>query len=127
MGNITVRGKDVPRPIMNWSQSGLSEKVLKTLEKNKFAHPFAIQSQALPVIMSGRDCIGIAETGSGKTLGYVLPMVRHILSQPKVQIDEGPIALVMVPTRELADQVFEDTRQMLKTANREVVCVIGGT
>ena len=127
MGNITVRGKYVPRPIMNWSQSGLSEKVLKTLEKNKFAHPFAIQSQALPVIMSGRDCIGIAETGSGKTLGFVLPMVRHILAQPKVQIDEGPIALVMVPTRELADQVYEDAKQLLKTTNREVVCVIGGT
>jgi ATP-dependent RNA helicase DDX46/PRP5 len=60
--------------------------------------------------MSGRDVIGIAETGSGKTLAYLLPMFRHILSQPPLQDGEGPIGLVMAPTRELATQIFNEAK-----------------
>ncbi len=52
--------------------------------------------------MSGRDVIGIAETGSGKTLAYLLPLLRHILDQPPLQEGDGPIGLIMAPTRELA-------------------------
>lgn len=52
--------------------------------------------------MAGRDYIGIAETGSGKTLAFVLPMLRHILDQPSLKEGDGPIAIIMAPTRELA-------------------------
>lgn len=79
MGGIKTRGLDPPRPIMNWYQCGLSDRILTLLtHKYKFEAPFAIQCQAIPVIMKGRDCIGVAETGSGKTLAFVLPMLRHI-------------------------------------------------
>lgn len=61
--------------------------------------------QALPIIMSGRDCIGIAKTGSGKTLAFVLPMLRHIKDQPPLANGDGPIALIMAPTRELVAQI----------------------
>jgi ATP-dependent RNA helicase DDX46/PRP5 len=61
--------------------------------------------QALPTIMSGRDCIGIAKTGSGKTLAFVLPMLRHIRDQPELRDGDGPIALIMAPTRELVQQI----------------------
>jgi len=61
--------------------------------------------QTLPVIMSGRDCIACAKTGSGKTLAFTLPMVRHILAQDDLAPGDGPIALILVPTRELAVQV----------------------
>jgi hypothetical protein len=61
--------------------------------------------QALPIIMSGRDCIGIAKTGSGKTLAFVLPMLRHIKDQPPLENGDGPIALIMAPTRELVAQI----------------------
>ena len=61
--------------------------------------------QAIPTIMSGRDVIGIAETGSGKTLAYVLPMLRHVLDQRPLKDGEGPIALIIAPTRELATQI----------------------
>lgn len=64
-----------------------------------------IQAQALPAIMSGRDVIGIAKTGSGKTLAYVLPALRHIKDQPPLAQGDGPVALVMAPTRELVQQV----------------------
>lgn len=52
--------------------------------------------------MSGRDFIGIAETGSGKTLAYLLPLLRHVQDQPALKDGDGPIALIMAPTRELA-------------------------
>lgn len=61
--------------------------------------------QALPIIMSGRDCIGIAKTGSGKTLAFVLPMIRHIRDQSELRDGDGPIALIMAPTRELVQQI----------------------
>lgn len=103
MGGIKTRGNNPPRPIMNWYQCGLSDRILNLLtEKYKFEAPFAIQCQAIPVIMKGRDCIGVAETGSGKTLAFLLPMLRHISYQPPLGEGDGPIALIMVPTRELA-------------------------
>jgi superfamily II DNA/RNA helicase len=55
--------------------------------------------------MSGRDCIGIAKTGSGKTLAFVVPMLRHVKDQPELEEMDGPLAMIMAPTRELAIQV----------------------
>ena len=60
--------------------------------------------------MNGRDLIGIAETGSGKTLAYVLPMLRHILDQRQIDEGEGMVGLVMAPTRELAFQIYRETK-----------------
>ena len=59
--------------------------------RNNFVSPSPIQAQALPVIMSGRDLIGIAKTGSGKTLAFLLPMFRHILDQAELDEEDGPI------------------------------------
>ena len=64
-----------------------------------------IQAQAIPAIMSGRDMIGIAKTGSGKTLAFLLPMFRHIADQEELEEGDGPIAIIMTPTRELCLQV----------------------
>lgn len=55
--------------------------------------------------MSGRDCIGIAKTGSGKTLAFVLPLLRHVKDQPQLAQGDGPIGLIMAPTRELVQQI----------------------
>ncbi len=85
-GDIKVRGKAIPKPIANWFQCGLSDKILKVLEKKHFGKPFPIQAQAISCIMSGRDVIGIAETGSGKTLAFVLPMLRHVLDQRPLKV-----------------------------------------
>lgn len=79
--SVQVRGKNIPKPVKNWNQCGLSSRVLEVLTKAGYAKPMPIQAQALPAIMSGRDCIGIAKTGSGKTLAFVLPMLRHIKDQ----------------------------------------------
>ncbi|EIE18729.1 DEAD-domain-containing protein [Coccomyxa subellipsoidea C-169] len=125
--DIKVRGKDIPTPVKNWNQCGLSSRVLDVLQKGGFARPMPIQAQALPAIMSGRDCIGIAKTGSGKTLAFVLPMLRHIKDQPPLAQGDGPISLVMAPTRELVVQIGKDIRRFSKALALSVVCAYGGS
>ena len=110
LGDVAVRGVEWPRPISNWIQCGLTQRILAVLQKKDFAKPTPIQWQAIPAIMGGRDIIGIAETGSGKTLAYLLPMFRHILNQRPVKEGEGMIALIMAPTRELAQQIYNEAR-----------------
>uniref|UniRef100_A0A7S3AHJ0 RNA helicase n=1 Tax=Haptolina ericina TaxID=156174 RepID=A0A7S3AHJ0_9EUKA len=126
MDDIKVRGKKCPRPIKRWTQCGLSDRLLAVIEKRGYTKPFPIQAQALPAIMNGRDVIAIAKTGSGKTMGYCLPMLRHIMDQPPLANGEGPIGLILVPTRELAMQVYRETLQFTKMVGLSAVAVYGG-
>lgn len=77
--------------------------------------------------MSGRDVIGIAETGSGKTLAYLLPLLRHVLDQRPVIDGEGPIALIMAPTRELANQIYNEARRFTRRLELRITVVYGGS
>ena len=77
--------------------------------------------------MSGRDVIGIAKTGSGKTLGFLLPLFRHAMDQRPLESGEGPIGVIMTPTRELAIQITKDCRKFAKQMRLRTVCVYGGT
>ncbi|KAK3082451.1 pre-mRNA processing RNA-helicase, partial [Teratosphaeriaceae sp. CCFEE 6253] len=72
--------------------------------------------------MSGRDTIGIAKTGSGKTVAYLLPMFRHIKDQPPLEKLDGPVGLVLAPTRELATQIHRDCKPYLKALGLRAVC-----
>lgn len=125
--HIRVRGKDCPKPVKTWAQTGVSLKLLDVLKKNKYEKPTPIQAQAIPTIMSGRDMIGIAKTGSGKTLAFLLPMYRHVLDQPELERDDGPIGIIMTPTRELALQIYRECKKFCKPLDLRVVCVYGGT
>ncbi|KAJ1390870.1 RNA helicase, DEAD-box type, Q motif [Sesbania bispinosa] len=124
---LKIHGKDVPKPVKSWHQTGLTSKILETIKKLNFEKPMPIQAQALPVIMSGRDCIGIAKTGSGKTLAFVLPMLRHIKDQPPVVAGDGPIGLIMAPTRELVQQIHSDIKKFTKVLGLRCVPVYGGS
>ncbi|TSL04226.1 putative ATP-dependent RNA helicase DDX46 [Bagarius yarrelli] len=124
---ITVKGKGCPKPIKTWVQCGTSMKVLNALKKHNYEKPTPIQTQAIPAIMSGRDLIGIAKTGSGKTIAFLLPMFRHILDQRPLDEGEGPIAVIMTPTRELALQITKECKKFSKPLGLRVVCVYGGT
>ena len=126
-GEIKVRGINCPKPIQNWYQCGLPGPIIDLIEKKNFEKPFPIQSQSLPVGMSGRDLIGIAETGSGKTLAYVLPMIRHIRDQRPIKDGiDGPIGLVIAPTRELVLQIYKETKAFAKACGIRVVAIYGG-
>ena len=77
--------------------------------------------------MSGRDMIGIAKTGSGKTLAFLLPMFRHIADQEELEEGDGPIAIIMTPTRELCLQIGKECRKFCRAIDARAVCVYGGT
>ncbi|CAN4095033.1 unnamed protein product [Withania somnifera] len=124
---LKIHGKDVPKPIKTWHQTGLSSKMLETIKKLNYEKPMSIQAQALPVIMSGRDCIGIAKTGSGKTLAFVLPMLRHIKDQPPLMSGDGPIGLILAPTRELVQQIHSDIKKFARVMGLSCVPVYGGS
>ncbi|XP_077402987.1 putative ATP-dependent RNA helicase DDX46 isoform X5 [Vanacampus margaritifer] len=124
---ITVKGKGCPKPIKTWVQCGVSMKILNALKKQSYEKPTPIQAQAIPAIMSGRDLIGIAKTGSGKTIAFLLPMFRHIMDQRPLEESEGPISMIMTPTRELALQITKECKKFSKSLGLRVVCVYGGT
>jgi ATP-dependent RNA helicase DDX46/PRP5 len=126
LDGIKVSGKDVPKPVQKWSQCGLNIQSLEVIRKLGYERPTAIQMQALPAIMSGRDVIGVAKTGSGKTIAFLLPMFRHIRDQRPLEGSDGPIGLIMTPTRELATQIHKDCKPFLKAMNLRAVCAYGG-
>lgn len=108
--HILVEGTGVPPPIKNFRDMRFPEPILKALEAKGIARPTPIQVQGLPVALSGRDLIGIAFTGSGKTLVFTLPLVMFALQEEMrmpLQKGEGPIGVIMAPSRELARQTFE--------------------
>ncbi|KAM1514277.1 hypothetical protein FF2_025483 [Malus domestica] len=79
---------------------------MAAIKKQDYQKPTPTQCVALPIVLSRRDIIGIAKTGSGKTATLVLPMIVHIMDQPELQKEEGPIGVICAPTRELAHQIY---------------------
>ncbi|CAA9988753.1 pre-mRNA-processing ATP-dependent RNA helicase PRP5, putative [Plasmodium knowlesi strain H] len=126
-GNIIVRGKNCPRPVQYFYQCGLPSKILPILEKKNFKKMFGIQMQTIPALMCGRDVIAIAETGSGKTLSYLFPLIRHVLHQAPLRNNDGPIAIILTPTRELSKQVKSEARPYCQAVNLRILAVYGGS
>lgn len=124
LDGIKVRGQDVPKPVVKWSQCGLPSQSLNVIQSLGYDRPTSIQAQAIPAIMSGRNVIGVAKTGSGKTIAFLLPMFRHIKDQRPLDSQDGPIALVMTPTRELAVQIFKECKPFLKALNLRVSPIV---
>ena len=77
-------------------------------------------------MLSGHDFLGIAQTGSGKTLAFLLPGIVHINAQPTVKKGDGPIVLVLAPTRELAIQIQKESEKFGKTCKLLSTCIYGG-
>ncbi|KAG4302844.1 hypothetical protein PCANB_000787 [Pneumocystis canis] len=127
LDGIKIRGLGCPKPVQNWSQCGLPAHVLDIIYRLNYEKPTAIQAQAIPAIMSGRDVIGVAKTGSGKTIAFLLPMFRHIKDQRPIDSLEGPVALIMTPTRELAVQIHKECKHFLKVLGLRAVCAYGGS
>lgn len=112
---IHVEGEDVPPPIKSFAAMKLPRCILSHLAGKNIVRPTPIQVQGIPVILSGRDMIGIAFTGSGKTLTFVLPMVMAALEEEvrmPLERNEGPVGLIVNPSRELAKQTYEVARDL---------------
>lgn len=91
-----------------------------------YDQPTAIQAQGWPIALSGMDMVGIAQTGSGKTLAYMLPAIVHINNQPPIGRGEGPIALILAPTRELAQQIQQVAIDFGRSSYVRNTCIFGG-
>ena len=100
---------------------------MKGILAQGFQAPTAIQMQGWPLAMKGQDMIGIAATGSGKTVAFLLPGIVHMNAQPRLQRGDGPIMLVIAPTRELAVQIKEECDKFGRSSNVRNVCVYGGS
>ncbi|KAJ0579273.1 putative RNA helicase [Helianthus annuus] len=123
---ITVEGRDVPKPIKTFSDARFPDYVMQEVEKAGFTEPTAIQAQGWPMALKGRDLIGIAETGSGKTLAYLLPAIVHVNAQPILSPGDGPIVLVLAPTRELAVQIQQEATKFGASSKIKNTCIYGG-
>lgn len=112
---------------MSFSSLGLSESLTSQLNNLGYLNPTAIQKQAIPTVLKGHDVLAAAETGSGKTAGFVLPILEQLISLPAPQAN-GLHALVLVPTRELAVQVEQAVQDYSRGLSRPVksLAVYGG-
>ena len=94
-----------------------------------YRKPYPIQRVAIPVGLANRDCVGIAETGSGKTAAFVIPMIVYIGKQPPMTREiagDGPYALILAPTRELAAQIDKETKKFSKYTKTKSMVIVGG-
>ncbi|XP_047369459.1 probable ATP-dependent RNA helicase DDX43 [Vespa velutina] len=117
----------IPNPIETFEQAFHNyPQVLEEIKKQGFTNPSPIQRQAWPILLSGKDMIGIAQTGTGKTLAFLLPALIHIVGQ-KTPFNErvGPNVLILAPTRELALQIEKEVGKY-SYRNIKAVCLYGG-
>uniref|UniRef100_A0A1B6DU35 RNA helicase n=1 Tax=Clastoptera arizonana TaxID=38151 RepID=A0A1B6DU35_9HEMI len=117
----------IPNPVTNFEQAFHQyPEILDEIYKNQFTNPTPIQSQAWPILLSGRDMIGIAQTGTGKTLAFLLPALIHIDGQITPRSERGgPNVLILAPTRELAQQIEKEANKYQYKGIRSV-CLYGG-
>ncbi|KAK9719980.1 hypothetical protein K7432_004428 [Basidiobolus ranarum] len=126
--DIRVKGRNLPKPIIHFSQAGLASKLQYNLERYGYTSPTPIQMQSIPCILEGRDVLGSAPTGSGKTGAYLIPTIAHAYSLSKYyQGARGPYAIILNPTRELCIQIEEQTKQLIEgLENMKTALIVGG-
>ncbi|MCB2056499.1 MAG: DEAD/DEAH box helicase, partial [Novosphingobium sp.] len=105
---------------------GLAEPLIRALDAKGYADPTPIQRQAIPALLEGRDLLGIAQTGTGKTAAFSLPSLHRLAADPQPRRSASCRMLVLSPTRELAAQIAENMRGYAKFLNLSVQCVFGG-
>lgn len=122
---ITVTGDNVPPPVTSFASSGFPSEILKEVQNAGFSAPTPIQAQSWPIALQSKDIVAIAKTGSGKTLGYLLPAFIH-LKRTNNNAKMGPTILVLSPTRELATQIQDEAVKFSKTSRIACTCLYGG-
>jgi len=133
---VETSGHDCPKNIETWEEIKLHPTVENNVKLAKFTRPTPIQKYSLPIVLSQRDLMGCAQTGSGKTAAFLLPVIEKLLSEPPHDsvVSQGgnrkkvyPAALVLAPTRELACQIYEGARKFCWKTGLKTSVVYGGT
>ncbi|CAD7063493.1 unnamed protein product [Tilletia caries] len=132
---IAARGGNIPRPLRSWKESRIPGLILRAIEAIGYKEPSPIQRQAIPIGLQNRDLIGIAETGEFVALppsvdsSFVIPMLAYISDLPPLTDENrhlGPYALILAPTRELAQQIEGETNKFASELNLTCVSIVGG-
>ena len=110
----------------HFTDLGLAKPLLKALAEENYTTPTPIQAQAIPSVLTGQDLLGIAQTGTGKTAAFALPILQRLAADPKPAPRRGCRALVLAPTRELASQIAESFRTYGRHMGFSVAVVFGG-
>ncbi|XP_025263684.1 ATP-dependent RNA helicase vasa [Camponotus floridanus] len=128
---VKVSGENAPRPIQSFNQTGLRTILLDNIKKSGYTKPTPVQKYAIPIIMSGRDLMACAQTGSGKTAAFVVPILHTLLENPRDLITTStscePQVLIVSPTRELTQQIYQQAKKF--SLNSIIRCEVayGGT
>ncbi|UKK00971.2 DEAD-box RNA helicase [Theileria orientalis] len=124
--NITIEGEHpLPKPVNTFDEAVFNEPIQKIIKESKFVEPTPIQKVGWTSCLTGRDVVGVSQTGSGKTLTFLLPGMLHLMAQPPVG-KGGPIMLILAPTRELCLQISDEAMPYSKMLNLRLVSVYGG-
>ncbi|KAH8850550.1 putative ATP-dependent RNA helicase DDX23 [Schistosoma japonicum] len=128
--SISTKGGNIPNPLRSWAEMNVADELKDVIKKVGYPEPTPIQRQAIPIGLQNRDIIGVAETGSGKTAAFLIPLLNWIQRLPKLErledTEQGPYAIIMAPTRELAQQIEEETVKFGRPLGIKTVSLIGG-
>src|ERR1700722_19422569 len=121
-----IRGCLKEKQLENFNGFGLAAPLVNAVTQMGYSKPTPIQAQAIPALMAGRDLIGIAQTGTGKTAAFALPILNHLLSHPRPAPRGSARVLVLSPTRELASQIAQSFRDFSQGLPFSIAVVFGG-
>ncbi|XP_018341944.1 PREDICTED: ATP-dependent RNA helicase vasa isoform X2 [Trachymyrmex septentrionalis] len=128
---VKVSGENAPHPIQSFDQSGLRTILLENIKKSGYTKPTPVQKYAIPIIMSGRDLMACAQTGSGKTAAFVVPILHTLLEDPKDLIKTStscePHVIIISPTRELTSQIHQQVKKFSLGSIIRAELAYGGT
>jgi len=123
--SIKTWGRDVANPILTFEETGFPQFILDSFRRQNFKSPSLIQQAGWGPAMAGRDVVGVAKTGSGKTLAFGIPGLLHIAAQPRLNRGDGPLMLVLAPTRELGQQIHVELQKVMPKELRGAI-IFGG-
>ncbi len=112
--------------LFDFDMLGLAPELNQALKRAKLTQPTPIQNQAIPLALDGQDILGLAQTGTGKTLAFGLPLIDHLLAQPGKPAPKTTKSLVLAPTRELVNQIADSLRALTHKTKIRVATVVGG-
>lgn len=127
---VKVTGQQPPEPIKAFEDCGLRRVLLENVKKSRYVDPTPVQKYALPIVKSGRDMMACAQTGSGKTAAFLLPMLHALLEEsiePHMGHPQTPEILIITPTRELTIQIAKEAKKFALNCNIGVMALYGGT
>ena len=130
-GNVALPAEPFGTPkgmfeLTSFETLGLSQYLMNTLSANSFETPTPIQALAIPHLLEGRDLIGLAQTGTGKTLGFGLPIIHRLIKEGAKPDPKAARALILAPTRELVNQIAESLKVFTKKSPLKITTVVGG-